>query len=297
MATLHPDGHASRLRRTRSQAVRHRHPRRRPRQERRDRAVQATPRVRAVRGEEAIEQVTIRFARGTTSFLSRLIATPAARAEVGSTRAGNCGTARTSPATFGTFRASRPYGSLIPTSRVIGSRSSASRAGTMAPAGGALRRRPGHDLQSRVEPGWTPDPTRRTGGAAHQGDGTVAFLIGAGGIGKTRLLKAVADAAPAGTQIRILPGDAQVTAADFELFPHDGDLTVIIDDAHEIAEVTGIVAGIWRRNRNARSSSPPGPTGCGLSRKRWHATDCSRCRTPRCSLGDLEFDDADRAGA
>lgn len=88
--------------------------------------------------------------------------------------------------------------------------------------------------------------------AAYGDDATLAIATGAGGTGKTRLLKALADAAPAATHVRLLSGDARVSAADFELLPHEGGLTVIIDDAHELTEVTGIVFGIWHRNPNAR---------------------------------------------
>ena len=88
--------------------------------------------------------------------------------------------------------------------------------------------------------------------AAYQADATLSFVVGAGGVGKTRLLKAVADAAPPAAQVRILPGEAHVSAVDFELLPPEGELAVIVDDAHEVTEITGIVAGIWRRNRNAK---------------------------------------------
>src|SRR5699024_9393674 len=72
------------------------------------------------------------------------------------------------------------------------------------------------------------------------------------GVGKTRLLKALADAAPATSQVRLLSGDARVSAADFELLPHKASLTILIDDAHELTEVTGVVSGIWRRNPKAK---------------------------------------------
>ncbi|MGB3764456.1 MAG: helix-turn-helix domain-containing protein, partial [Ornithinimicrobium sp.] len=128
--------------------------------------------------------------------------------------------------------------------------------------------------------------------AAHQGDATVAFLVGAGGVGKTRLLKALADAASAGAQTRILPGDVQVTAADFELLPHDGDLTVIIDDAHEIAEVTGLVAGIWRRNPNAKVVLATRPYGLRTLKTEMARHGLLPVPHTEVILGDLEFDDA-----
>ena len=81
---------------------------------------------------------------------------------------------------------------------------------------------------------------------------SLAFLVGAGGVGKTRLIKELADTAPSHAIVRILPGETQVAAADFELLSHDRDLTVVLDDAHDLTEVAGIVAGIWRRNPAAK---------------------------------------------
>jgi transcriptional regulator with XRE-family HTH domain len=128
--------------------------------------------------------------------------------------------------------------------------------------------------------------------AAYQPDVTLAFVVGAGGVGKTRLLKALADAAPADAQVRILPGDVQVTAADFELLPHQGELTVVIDDAHELTEITSVVAGIWRRNCDAKVVLATRPYGLrtlqeGLARK-------ALLPEPHIEveLGDLDIDDA-----
>lgn len=128
--------------------------------------------------------------------------------------------------------------------------------------------------------------------AAYQPNATVAFLVGAGGIGKTRLLKAVADAAPDGAQVRILPGDAQVTAADFELLPHDGDLNVVVDDAHEIAEVTGIVAGIWRRNPDAKIILATRPYGLRTLKEEMARHGLLPVPHTEVGLGDLELDDS-----
>lgn len=129
-------------------------------------------------------------------------------------------------------------------------------------------------------------------GAAYQADPTVAFLVGAGGVGKTRLLKAVADAAPRGVQVRILPGDAQVTAADFELLPHEGCLIVVIDDAHELAEIRGVVAGIWRRNRDAKIILATRPYGLRTLQEEMARHGLLPVAHKEVLLGDLEFDDA-----
>lgn len=129
--------------------------------------------------------------------------------------------------------------------------------------------------------------------AAYEPSATLSFIVGAGGVGKTRLLKALADAAPTQhAQVRILPGDAQVAAADFELLPHQGELTIIIDDAHELTEITSVVAGIWRRNRDAKIVLATRPYGLrtlkeGLARAGLLPEDHTEVE-----LGDLNFEDA-----
>lgn len=128
---------------------------------------------------------------------------------------------------------------------------------------------------------------------AYQPSATLALLVGAGGVGKTRLVKALADEAPTQhAQVRILPGDAQVAAADFELLPHQGELTVIIDDAHERTEITSVVAGVWRRNRDAKIVLATRPYGRrtlkeGLARAGLLPEDHTEVE-----LGDLNFEDA-----
>ncbi|MCB5281400.1 MULTISPECIES: helix-turn-helix domain-containing protein [unclassified Arthrobacter] len=129
-------------------------------------------------------------------------------------------------------------------------------------------------------------------GAAHQSEAAVAFLTGAGGVGKTRLLKAFADTASAGAQVRILPGNVQVSAADFELLPYDRDLTIIIDDAHEIDEVTGIVAGIWRRNANTKVILATRPHGLRTLKEEMARHGLLPVPHTEVVLGDLEFDEA-----
>jgi len=128
--------------------------------------------------------------------------------------------------------------------------------------------------------------------AAYQTDATLAFLAGAGGVGKTRLLKALADAAPADAQVRVLPGDGQVTAAAFELLPHQGELTVVIDDAHELTEITSVVAGIWRRNRDAKVVLATRPYGLRTLREGLARNGLLPEPHIEMELGDLDIDDA-----
>ncbi|MEH0108211.1 helix-turn-helix domain-containing protein [Tersicoccus sp. MR15.9] len=128
--------------------------------------------------------------------------------------------------------------------------------------------------------------------AAYQANATVAFLVGAGGVGKTRVLKAVADARPAGTQIRLLPGNVNVTGADLELLPVDRDLTVIIDDAHEIVDIANIMAGIWRRNPNTKVLLATRPYGVRGVKEELARHGLLPMPHTEVVIGDLEFDEA-----
>jgi transcriptional regulator with XRE-family HTH domain len=128
--------------------------------------------------------------------------------------------------------------------------------------------------------------------AVRQSDAAVAFLVGAGGVGKTRLLKAFADAAPAGAQIRILPGNVQVSATDLELLPDDRGLTIIIDDAHEITEIAGIIAGIWRHNLSAKVILATRPYGLRTLKEEMARHGLLPMPHAEVVLGDLEFDEA-----
>jgi transcriptional regulator with XRE-family HTH domain len=91
------------------------------------------------------------------------------------------------------------------------------------------------------------DEIARLTEAVYGSNKSLAVLIGRGGMGKTRLLRAVAEAAPhAGTHVRILQSGVPVGPADFELLPPDA-LVVLIDDAHERDDIAYLLAGIWRR--------------------------------------------------
>lgn len=127
---------------------------------------------------------------------------------------------------------------------------------------------------------------------AYQPDATLAFLVGVGGVGKTRLLKALADAAPSGTQVLVLPGDGHVTAEGLELLPDQGALTVIIDDAHELAETTSVVAGIWRRNGDARIVLATRPYGLQKLREQLARNGLLPEPHVEVEIGDLDVDDA-----
>jgi transcriptional regulator with XRE-family HTH domain len=80
----------------------------------------------------------------------------------------------------------------------------------------------------------------------------LAVLVGRGGLGKTRLLKAVAESAPnTQTHVRVLTAGTPVGPGDFELLPKRS-LVVLIDDAHEREDIAYLLSGIWRQSANAR---------------------------------------------
>jgi transcriptional regulator with XRE-family HTH domain len=96
------------------------------------------------------------------------------------------------------------------------------------------------------------DELQRFAAGLYEKPRSLMLLSGRGGIGKTRLLRAVAEAAPdAQTRVLVLNGGQPVAPADYELLPGDGPLLVLIDDAHEFDAVSQIVAGVWRRNTDA----------------------------------------------
>lgn len=127
---------------------------------------------------------------------------------------------------------------------------------------------------------------------AQHRDGAVAFLVGAGGVGKTRLLKAFVEASPADTPIRILPGSESVTAAALESLPDDPDLTVIIDDAHEFTQVTHVVAGIWRRNPTAKLILATRPYGLPMLKEDMARRGLLPMQETEIVIGDLEFEES-----
>lgn len=96
------------------------------------------------------------------------------------------------------------------------------------------------------------DVLRETAMGLYEKTGNLIALSGRGGIGKTRLLRAIAESAPDATiQVRLFNGGQPVEPADFELLPMSQSLVVLIDDAHECEDLSAIVAGIWRRNHAA----------------------------------------------
>ena len=186
-------------------------------------------------------------------FLSRTTATPGTRPRWPRIPAGSCGTARTSRGSSGRFRSTKQSASSTPTSPGTASRSSA----CPQPAPWLPPEELFADSRGQVfTHDWTlvgrADDLARLSAELYDSPGTLQALVGRGGVGKTRLLRAIAEAAPdSTTQVRTLPSGVTVDAADFELLPATRPLVVMIDDAHERNDMPHVVAGVWRRNRTA----------------------------------------------
>jgi transcriptional regulator with XRE-family HTH domain len=88
--------------------------------------------------------------------------------------------------------------------------------------------------------------------ALYAGRGQLVTLEGRGGLGKTRILRAVAEASPdPATAVFVLPDKTPVSPEHFELLPSTGALVLLIDDAHERDDLAELVAAARRRNSDA----------------------------------------------
>jgi transcriptional regulator with XRE-family HTH domain len=138
------------------------------------------------------------------------------------------------------------------------------------------------------------DEVARLAAVLYGSTGTLAALVGRGGVGKTRLLRAVAEAAhDRAIQVRILPSGVPVEAVGFELLPRAGSLVVLIDDVHERDDIAYLVAGIWRHNAAANVLVATRPYGWDRLR-----TDLARAallpdELVSVELGDLKASDAE----
>lgn len=128
----------------------------------------------------------------------------------------------------------------------------------------------------------------------------VALLEGRGGIGKSRLLRAFADAAATelGYVVRFLDRSVSVQPEDVEVLPPADRLLVIVDDVHESPGVATMVVGIRRARPTARILLSTRPYGVDHLLKDLRAAGLHRTDVPHWRLEDLPFAEAtDLAGA
>ncbi|MER6590350.1 hypothetical protein ABT214_00475 [Micromonospora purpureochromogenes] len=133
------------------------------------------------------------------------------------------------------------------------------------------------------------------------GDGqSVALLDGRGGIGKSRLLRAVADAAATehGYVVRFLDRSVSVQPEDVEVLPSADRLLVIVDDAHESPGIATTVVGIRRARPTAKILLATRPYGVDHLLKDLRVAGLHRTDVPHWRLEDLPLAEAtDLAGA
>jgi transcriptional regulator with XRE-family HTH domain len=125
------------------------------------------------------------------------------------------------------------------------------------------------------------------------GEHPVAVVFGRGGIGKSRLLKQVAETLDAdGSVVRMLPAGSQPAPADFELLPAEGDVLLIIDDAHERTDVGQIITLLRSRNQSARTLIACRPYAESDLNRELRRAGLLLSSLPTVSLGDLAQEEA-----
>lgn len=132
---------------------------------------------------------------------------------------------------------------------------------------------------------------------------SLSVITGHGGLGKTRLLKALsshqlaAGDGPRGPQsahvVKVLPGAADVTPADLELLPTSPGVTILVDDAHEASDLSGVVRSIWNRNGKANIVVATRPYGRDVLLQSLRRHSLLPETGARVELSDLDPDDAE----
>ncbi|MCI0634916.1 MAG: helix-turn-helix domain-containing protein [Actinobacteria bacterium] len=123
---------------------------------------------------------------------------------------------------------------------------------------------------------------------------SVGIVVGRGGIGKTRLLRAAALLAEEELSVdaRLVATGGEVKPEHFELLPTD-PLVVIVDDAHERTDIAPLLAEIHRTRPKAKvllSLRPYGMTRLALDLRRVGLHPSS---LPTWEIGDLRAQDAE----
>ncbi|MFR9769350.1 helix-turn-helix domain-containing protein [Nocardia sp. SC052] len=125
------------------------------------------------------------------------------------------------------------------------------------------------------------------------GDDAVAVVLGRGGIGKTRLLRSVAETFDAeGWYVRILPPDSAPDSPSFELLPAHGPALLIIDDAHDRTDMGHIITNLRARNRSARLLVACRPYGKQRLEEDLRRVGLDLWDLPTVTLGDLTHDES-----
>ncbi len=132
--------------------------------------------------------------------------------------------------------------------------------------------------------------------AALRGQSPVVQLVGRGGLGKTRLLRAVAEDLQAENWIvRFLRPSADPSPADFEVLPSSGNLLLILDDAHDRgAGIADILSAVRTRNPHAQVLLSLRPYGTGTVGSDLRHVNVNIGDVPKIILEDLPQSEAEK---
>ena len=121
----------------------------------------------------------------------------------------------------------------------------------------------------------------------------IAVAIGRGGIGKSKLLwEAAARVDGADVHVRFLAIGQQPTAADFDHLPRTGSLVLVVDDAHGVDRVAGIISQLWQSRPGAKVLLATRPYGkVELDAEIWRLNQAPRTIL-QWELGDLTLAEA-----
>ncbi|QXJ25737.1 XRE family transcriptional regulator [Actinomadura graeca] len=124
--------------------------------------------------------------------------------------------------------------------------------------------------------------------------GRVAVVVGRGGIGKTRLVRALCDdLEETEVAIRFLERDSTVDRQGFEQLP-PGSLLLVVDDAHDDGVPVGkVVAGIFAVNPSAKVLLTSRPDGEARIRRELRAVGADLPDTLRLDVPDLDREGAE----
>ncbi|WP_410676908.1 helix-turn-helix domain-containing protein [Amycolatopsis sp. cmx-4-68] len=130
---------------------------------------------------------------------------------------------------------------------------------------------------------------------AADSESRIAVIVGRGGIGKTRLLRAATEefGRTRSATVRFLATGVSVAPKDFEVLPPDQGLVVVIDDAHDRSDVGTLIAGIRRFRPDAKVLLASRPYGLPQLHSDLRQVGAHPSEVPTCELDDLTIGEAE----
>lgn len=129
---------------------------------------------------------------------------------------------------------------------------------------------------------------------AADSEGEVGVLVGRGGTGKSRLLRAFAARAEADGQavVRFLAPALSIRPEHFELLPQTNPLIVVVDDAHDRTDLGAVLGGVQRFRPGARVLLALRPYGQAQLASDLRTVGLHPSEVPSWRLDDLKTDAA-----